>query len=107
MYLKVEPPSRSYYKEYVLYIDLEDHPIQGLDLAARLLTKEPLDWEDLDANAIAECPDPGTDKGREAMLNSIHETNASKWVELLNFVLWATGKEVSQESTFQVVDSME
>ena len=102
-FLKVEPHSSKYRAEDVLYIDLTAHPIDGLKVAP-FLTGEPLTWEDLDNKFVASEPDPGTEKGREEATERLHERSGAMIVELLNHVLHATGKEVSENSVFQLVE---
>jgi len=102
-YLKVEPHHSKFRDENVLYIDLATHPIDCLKIAP-LLTAESMGWEDIDNKLIAEEPDPGTEKGRQEAMERLHERSGAMIVELLNYVLDATGKEVSENSTFQLVD---
>ncbi len=104
-YLVVEPPSRHFKKEDVVVIDTHDHPVNVLQIWPHLTT-ESLSWEDLDNKGIAECPDPGTEKGREEATQRIHEENGETWCELLNYVLAATGKEVSTECTVHLTDNL-
>ena len=103
-FLKVEPPSRKYKAEDVLYVDLATHPINDLQAADRLSNGDPLTWEDLDNEAIASEPDPGTEAKREKRMQVLHERTGGMIVELLNFTLHATGAEVGEDSVFTLVE---
>jgi len=105
-YLKVEPHSSKYRAEDVLYIDIDTHPIDGLKIPL-LFTGDPLTWEDIVEKFIAEEPDPGTEKGRQEATDALVERSGAMIVTLMNYVLLATGKEVSENSTFQLVDKID
>ncbi len=103
-FLRIEPPASRYKEEDVVVVDLTAFPIDTLELAARLRCGESMTLEDLDNEALASEEDPGTEKGREEALNRIHSENAQRLVELLNFVLHVSGKEVSESSVFSVLE---
>ncbi len=105
-FLKVEPPSRDYRDEDVIYIDLDvDRMDDDMPLKDRL-NRGSLCWEDLIAEETGAAKDPGTEKGREAKMQEICDHTGRQICELLNFVLYATGTEVSAESTFEIVDEV-
>jgi len=107
MFLKVSPHSSQYRAEDVLYIDTDKHPTGGLALESSMQLGKSFDNEDIfkDRIADAKMEDYGTDE--ESATNAVHEEVGEEWVELLNYVLHATGKEVSERCTFELVEEMD
>lgn len=109
MYLTVEPPARLTGRIPTVNVFLGDiqEEIDACELKDRLYTGESFNNEQLYNERIGDCPDPGTEKGREEESTRIHEEVTRGIVELLNIVQpFHPEVELNSESTFQLVESL-
>jgi hypothetical protein len=105
-YLRVSPPSIKSDKIKDVYVDIEANSIDWLDLYDRLMEGTSFNLEDLEKERIANAKVEDYGSTEEEATEAVHHECTEELVELLNFVLDASGVEVSAESTFQLVDDI-
>lgn len=106
-FLRVEPPAYRYREEDVLHIPLSSISTDQIEFFDELEKGDTVTLESLQQSRIAssEMADYG-DTVEEATQGVIEEVTG-EFVNLLNIVLYATGREVSTESNFNLVESIE
>jgi len=90
--------------EDVLLINTDEFPIDFLALANELSDGEPITWESIENNRIANAVMSEYGDTEEKAMEAVHNECAQDWVELLNFILEATGREVSTTCTVTLDD---
>lgn len=102
-YVRVSPPASKYKAEDVVFIDTEDYPISGLALAPWLNKGEPFNNEDVFNDRIANAKMSDYGASEQEATQAVHEEVGQEWVELLNYAVNASGAEVGENCTFELV----
>lgn len=109
-YLEVSPPAIISDRVITLYIDINQYPIDKLALHGKMLeyaaSGQSLNWECVENDKWAAAEPPQSEYERDGLTTRLHEEAAREWCELLNFVLHATGVEISDQSYVELVEDL-
>lgn len=109
-YLKVSPPASQSDRIVDLYINLEHCPAHSLGVYGKIHEfsekGESLDLEALINDRIGMMQAPRSDVDRQTLTEMINDTVTKQWVELLNYILAATGQEVTERSYVELIEDL-